>query len=197
MAVLYFDTETSSLTPGQICQLAYIIEDRGIISSKNFYFTVNSIDPVASSITGLTVPRLKVLSGGRLIGDDIEEIACDFSSASVVVAHNFNFDWCFMRKEFERENRVFRFKEKFCSMREFTTLLKLPSQRGGYKYPSLEELARCYGVSNDETVNFMEEQFAEQSGAHDARYDTCKMYLALSKARTLHGELCEYFNSKL
>lgn len=197
MSVLYFDTETTGLFPGQICQLAYIIESERGIASKNFYFAVDYVEPAAAAITGLTAPRLLVLSEGRRLGEFIDEIEKDFLSAEVLVAHNFNFDWSFMRAEFERHGKRFWFKERFCTMREFTKRLKLPSPRGHYKYPSLEELSCFYNVSDSDAAELAIKLFGEVYSAHDARYDSSKMYLSLRKARVLHKELESYFASKL
>jgi DNA polymerase-3 subunit epsilon len=197
MSVLYFDTETTGLFPGQICQLAYIVETQCGVTSKNFYFAVDYVEPAAAAITGLTVPRLLVLSEGRMLGEYIDEIEADFLSADVLVAHNFNFDWSFMRAEFERHCKRFWFKEKFCTMREFTKRLKLPSARGYYKYPSLEEFAAYYGITDSDASQLALTLFNDVYSAHDARYDASKMYLALTKARLLHEDLECYFRDKL
>ncbi len=196
MSVIYFDTETTGLVPGQICQLAYLIEDASGLLAKNYYFSVDYVEPSAAAVTGLTVPRLIVLSGGEVIGSHLEEIEEDFCSATALVAHNFNFDCNFMRAEFERHSRVFRVREKFCTMREFTPRMKLPSPRGCYKYPTLEEFASCYGVSSLEAQRLTNELFDAETNAHDARYDTCKMYLALKNARRFHADIDQFFKSR-
>ena len=36
--IIYFDTETTSLSPGGIIQLAYIMQEGENITAKNFYF---------------------------------------------------------------------------------------------------------------------------------------------------------------
>lgn len=197
MPILYFDTETTGLAPGQICQLSYIIESSDRIKSKNFYFSVDYVEPAAAAITGLTVPRLAILSNGNVFGDYIDEIEADINCADVLVAHNFNFDWSFMRAEFERRGKLFRFKDKFCTMREFRPRLKLPTAKGYYKYPSLAEFACFYGVSNENTVSLAQKLFDSVYSAHDARYDTTMMFLALSKARNCCDELNCYFSTKL
>ena len=53
MKALYFDTETTGLRsdgfilggnvyPGKICQLAYIMDEDGVLTPKNFYFAVEA-----------------------------------------------------------------------------------------------------------------------------------------------------------
>ena len=50
MKLLFFDTETTSVKPGHICQLSYITVDTTTkpqtTIGKNFFFTVDEMDPV-------------------------------------------------------------------------------------------------------------------------------------------------------
>ena len=64
--VLYFDTETTGLYPGEICQLSYIMQDKGGVSAKNFYFAVDFVEYGALKVHGLTAEKLNetVLHGG-------------------------------------------------------------------------------------------------------------------------------------
>ena len=52
MKLLFFDTETTSIKPGSICQLSYITVDASvkpqITTGKNFFFTVDEMDPSAA-----------------------------------------------------------------------------------------------------------------------------------------------------
>ena len=49
MKLLFFDTETTSVRPGHICQLSYITVDTSTkpqtTIGKNFFFTVDEMDP--------------------------------------------------------------------------------------------------------------------------------------------------------
>lgn len=199
MRILYFDTETTGLGVkggyaygqayrGQICQLAYVIEDGGF-TAKNFYFAVDYVEPGASMVNGLNSRLLFMLSGGREFSDDSEEIARDFASADVIVAHNFAFDSKFMQAEFERIKREFVYKRSFCTMRNCTGFLKLPAARGRYKAPSLYELAEFFKVDEAEVNKLNEQLFSSLSGAHDARYDTIKLMLACIKGREICPEM--------
>ena len=39
--IIYFDTETTGLYPGQICQLSYVMQDEGKVVAKNFFSKKN------------------------------------------------------------------------------------------------------------------------------------------------------------
>lgn len=62
---LLIDTETTSYHPGQIAQLSYIHldDDRNYITAKNYFFTVDEMDPYAEAIHGFSLERLYNLSG--------------------------------------------------------------------------------------------------------------------------------------
>ena len=61
--VIYFDTETTGLCPGRIIQLSYIKESENEAIGKNFYFAVDYIEPSAQAVHGISVEKLKELSG--------------------------------------------------------------------------------------------------------------------------------------
>ena len=43
MKIIVFDTEATDLTPGQICQLSYLMIDGGSVTGKNLFFTVDDM----------------------------------------------------------------------------------------------------------------------------------------------------------
>ena len=197
MKVLYFDTETTGLSPagnyvhghtypGQICQLAYLIDEGTELVAKNFYFAVEYIEPGAARVTGLSVPLVAELSKGRRFADDVEEIAADFAAADLVVAHNLSFDEKFMKVEMDRCGYTFDLSQKgWCSMRGFAPILRLPGGRNSlYKFPSLAELAAYWGIDDQAVRMEMEWLYHADRDAHDARHDTVKMYLSIQRALT-------------
>ena len=101
--MIIFDTETTSLNPeyGQIAQLSYvkIDENSNVEFAKNFYFTVDHIEPGASEINGLTEELLKKFSDNKTFKDFSEEIYKDFSEETKLVAHNIEFDVGFLLEE--------------------------------------------------------------------------------------------------
>lgn len=179
--VLYFDTETTGLRPGQICQLSYVMQDGESLSSRNMFFTVDGMEYGAYMVHGFSMEKLRSLSGGKRFEDFIDVIECDFLSADAVVSHNTAFDFMFMRAEFERLGRIFKVKNEFCSMKKATPLCKLKKARGeGYKYPKLHELCSYLGVSGSRILSVSEKIFGHKAGFHDARFDTTAVLLAVN-----------------
>ena len=86
MAVLIFDTETTSLFSGKICQLSYLIIDNWISIAKNFYFKVNYVEPDAQLIHGLSVDMLNNLSNNKRFFEYSDEVKSDFESVNTIIA---------------------------------------------------------------------------------------------------------------
>lgn len=191
--ILYFDTETTGLYPGNIIQLSYILADENGARGKNFYFSVDYIEPSATLVHGITVEKLKALSHGLDFSVYAEEILHDFSNADIVVAHNFKFDLSFLLAEFSRLNMQFRYNESFDTMRYFTPILKLQRKTSNaYKYPKLSELCEYYHVYEEEISKQVAEIFGETTNAlHEARFDTTAMYLCVKHAKQDIQELEE------
>jgi DNA polymerase III epsilon subunit-like protein len=79
-------------------------------------------------------------------GADLEEILDKFSAtvekADYLVSHNLNFNENVVAAEYIRKNKdinLFK-KERICLMQESTHYCKIPNKRGGYKWPTLNEL---------------------------------------------------------
>lgn len=195
--IIYLDTETTGLTPGEICQLSYIIQSGDKVTPKNFFFAVSFMPPEAEAIHGFSLSLLAVLSNGKTFKDCAKEIAEDFSSADLIVAHNVSFDFSFLRVEFERANIPFSYKEEFCTMKKFTPLCKLPRKKGvGYKYPRLNELCAYLGITENDINDACLKLYDGEVGYHDARFDTTAVYLAVNKTIRRGADLWE-LESKL
>lgn len=182
--IIYFDTETTGLSPGGIIQLSYIIESEEGIVGKNFYFYNSYISPASTAVHGITVEKLYRLSGGKTFYDYADEIESDFEKADLLVAHNFPFDFNFMTAEFANCYKTFRFKEKLDTMRYFTPLVKIPKANGkGYKYPKLCELAEFFDIFPYDATRFAVKLFKDSGASHDARFDIAETYLCVKEAR--------------
>ena len=197
--ILYFDTETTGLRPGHIIQLAYILDYGDNVIAKNFYFKVEYIEPSAMAVHGITLEKLNTLSGGMVFYDHINEIEKDFLSADLLVAHNFTFDFYFMVNEFKLNFKQFQFKESFDTMKYFTPILKLPTERGKHlKYPKLNELFTYFDVYPFEIAKFCQEKFnLSIDHPHDAAFDTAAMFLAVKNACEKISELDEKLSKYL
>lgn len=190
--ILYFDTETTGLHPGQICQLSYIMQEGESITAKNLFFTVDSVDFGAYMVHGLSVEKLRELSNGHRFSDYVKQIEKDFSCADVIVSHNTAFDFMFMRAEFERLGIDFLVKNSFCSMKKMTAVCKLSSTKGyGYKYPKLSELCKYFCISDEDIKRTSKGLFGESACFHDARFDTTAVFLAVSKGIKLEPTMSE------
>ena len=187
--ILYLDTETSGLRPGQICQLSYVMQDKTKTVAKNMFFTVDFVEYGAYMVHGFSVENLRILSKGKRFSDYAKEIERDFESASVIVAHNTSFDMMFLRAEFERLFKTLPVNKEFCSMKNTTGLCKLPGRRLGYKYPKLSELTCFLGITDTEIAIDSKRLFGEKAGFHDARFDTTAVYLAMNRCMEMKNEL--------
>ena len=65
-SMLFFDTETTGLNPGNICQLSYIIVDGDNMESNNYFFKVDYVEPGAQRVHGLSVDKLFKLSNNKI-----------------------------------------------------------------------------------------------------------------------------------
>ena len=180
--ILFLDTETSGLNPGQICQLSYVMQDKEKFTSKNFFFKVNYVEYGAYLVHGFSKEKLEILSNGKDFSCFVEEIEQDFLKADLLCAHNTAFDFKFLRKEFERTGREFMSKAEFCTMKNSLSFCGLPKKTGrGFKYPKLNELCHVLGISNEEITYFEEKLFQNATTYHDARFDTTALVLAFNR----------------
>ena len=145
--MIIFDTETTSLNPeyGQIAQLSYvkIDENNNVEFAKNYYFTVDHIEPGASETNGLTKELLEKFSDNKTFKDFSGEIYEDFSSETKIIAHNIEFDMKFLLEELKRLGKdinVFDEKEYFCTMQYYTDILNIEHSYYGVKFPRLDEV---------------------------------------------------------
>ena len=65
MKIIVFDTEATDLTPGQICQLSYLIVEDGKVTGKNMFFAVDEMSEGAYEVHGMSMEDLEELSGGE------------------------------------------------------------------------------------------------------------------------------------
>lgn len=183
MKTIIFDTEANGYKDEQICQLSYIIRENGEHTSKNFYFTVSSMNPHAFDVHGLSKFKLEELSSGKRFFDSYVEIFEDFNKADLLIGHNVASDVSRLRLEFSRCGINYRPNKQLCTMKFFNNAMKLSNKIGGKKYPKLSELCEYYHIKPKAIKYTCGVFFGDNNvDEHDARYDTTATYLAVISA---------------
>ena len=190
MKLIVFDTETTDLRPGQICQLSYLIAEHGNVTGKNMFFSVDEMSEASQAVHGMSMERLEELSGGERFEDRAQEIFGDFSACKWMVGHNVAFDNRFLRTELTRAGYELPKIRTFCTMCYFTGDMQLlrKFRTGRPKPPKLEELAEYYGLTPEFIAEKSNEWFGGGGTAHDSRYDTAATWLCVIES-TKKGDL--------
>lgn len=184
MKLIVFDTEATDLTPGQICQLSYLMVDAGQVTGKNMFFAVDEMSEGAQAVHGMSIRDLDELSGGERFEDRADEIFLDFNAADMLVGHNVSADDRYIRYEFEKLGLKLKKLKTFCTMNFFTSdaALQRKVNIGRPKPPKLAELCTHFGISEEQIARQSEAWFGGGGQAHDARFDTAATYLCLVEA---------------
>lgn len=187
MKLLFFDTETTSIKPGSICQLSYIVIDAGVkpqtTTGKNFFFTVDEMDSGAQAVHGFSLEKLYELSDGLEFLDFVQEFMPDFFEADFIIGHNVQFDIKFLTHEITQLyqegliDTTWAPKNKFCTMAYYKDVCKIPNASGGVKNPKLSEVIEFLGITEKEIEAKANELFEGSGNYHDARFDTAATYL--------------------
>lgn len=188
MKLLFFDTETTSVKPGNICQLSYIVVDTATkpqtTIGKNFFFTVDEMDPAAEQVHGFSLERLYELSDGLEFLEQLQNFMGDFFDADFVIGHNVQFDVKFLKHEMNALyeagmiDTTWEPKKSFCTMAYYKDICKIPSLNGnGIKNPKLSEVITFLGITDKQIANKADELFQGSGNYHDARFDTAAVYL--------------------
>ncbi|MEG0132815.1 MAG: 3'-5' exonuclease [Clostridium sp.] len=186
MKLLFFDTETTSIRPGNICQLAYILVDTSTkpqtTIGKNFFFTVEEMSQGAEDVHGFSLEKLYDLSNGLYFEDTYEEFIEDFLHSDIIIGHNVQFDIKFLKSELEFLDVHFNPNHVFCTMSYYKNICKLSNSKGMPKNPSLGEVVKFLNFKDDYLTEKCTNLFGGSSAYHDARFDTTCTYLAV-----IHG----------
>lgn len=183
MKLLFFDTETTSIRPGHICELSYITVDTSTkpqkTVGKNFFFAVDEMDPNAEAVHGFSLEKLYELSSGMYFEDSVADFIDDFMEADFVIGHNVNFDIKFMHSELLYLGANYEPKRTFCTMAYYKDICKILKPNGTYKNPKLEEVISYLNISKEQIENKANELFEGSGNYHDARFDTAATYLTV------------------
>lgn len=181
MKMLFFDTETTGLRPGSICQLSYITVDTSTkpykINSKNVFFKVDYVEPSAENIHGFGVDLLERLSEGLSFSERYHEFLEDFLYSDIVIGHNVPFDIKFIEKEFNDCGISYKPKNIMCTMRYYKDVCKLIGRGSDYKNPKLCEVTEFLQLKNNYIEDTANKLFNGSGDFHDARFDTAATYL--------------------
>lgn len=189
MKIVYLDTETTGLNPGQICELSAIVEtDLQFTLAKNFYFKVDTMTEGAYKTHGMSIEQLTELSHGETFGDHKDELL-DLLSGATLVAHNIPFDEKFISQEFWRCGISFRPLDRLDSMEYFKPVLRLPARSkkyGPFKNPKLSEVIDYYGISHSKIGDFSQSIFGDSKrDYHDSMFDTTALYVMINVRREI------------
>ncbi|WP_066873847.1 3'-5' exonuclease [Clostridium mediterraneense] len=185
MKLLFFDTETTSIKPGSICQLSYILVDTDCKPQKttgyNYFFTVEEMDPEAEKVHGFSLEKLYELSNGLYFEDQFENFLSDFQNADFVIGHNVPFDIKFLTHELSALYMETEYAPKniFCTMKYYKDICKLVKPNGTYKNPKLEEVINYLGITKEQITATANKLFDGSGNYHDARFDTAATYLVV------------------
>lgn len=185
MKMIFFDTETTGIRPGSICQLSYILVDTSIKPTKtigkNIFFTVEYIEPEAEQIHGFSVEKLYELSNGKYFEDRLEEFLDDFQNADILIGHNVNFDIKFLKCELEGCGEFIEPKNVFCTMNYYRNICNLKNSRNETKAPKLKEAIEFLNIKESNIDALTKKLFNETGNFHDARFDTTATYLLVTE----------------
>lgn len=187
---LFFDTETTGIPKNykapvsdlknwpRLVQIAWLVADAtgNEIASTEHIVKPNgfTIPPDAAKVHGITTEL--ALQQGLDINVILDSIVKDIAKASVLIAHNMQFDEKILGAEFLRSgypNHV-EAKQRKCTMQSATNYCRI-SGPYGYKWPSLQELY----------VKLFHEEF---KGAHHALVDVracAKCYFELKRLKVM------------
>jgi len=201
MKLLVFDTETTSLKPGQICQLSYITIDAStkpqVTKGNNIFISVDEVDPSAEAIHGFSAEKLYELSEGKYFEDVLPEFESDFQGADFVIGHNVNFDVKFMKHELSGMGIDYKPKRTFCTMQYYRDICRLPKANGEVKNPKLEEVIKFLKITKEQISATSDKLFQGSGDFHDARFDTAATYLLIIEGIKQGYIPAKYFSSRL
>lgn len=183
MKLLFFDTETTGIKPGSICQLSYILTDTSTkpqtTIGKNFFFTVDEMNEEAQKIHGFSLEKLYELSNGMYFEDFFEDFLNDFITADFIIGHNVQFDIKFLKHELLGLGEDFIPQNIFCTMQYYKNICKILKSSGDFKNPKLEEVIKFLKISKEKITETADKLFMGSGNYHDARFDTAATYLTV------------------
>ena len=181
MKLLFFDTETTGVKPGSICQLSYILVDTSTkpqkTIGKNIFFTVDEMEPEAERIHGFSLEKLYELSEGMYFEDLYADFINDFLEADFIIGHNVQFDIKFLKHELLGLGEFFEPNNVFCTMKYYKDICKILRPTGDYKNPKLEEVIKHLNITDSEISETANNYIQASGNYHEARFDKAETNL--------------------
>ncbi len=201
--IVILDVETTGANHliDEICQMSYIVlgSDLSIVEAKNFFFMVEYVN-FKSYKKKLNIDELKSLSNDKTFKDQYEEIFNDLNN-NFIVCHKCEHDINFVKSEFMRcDNKNNFVYEEFCTMKYYTDILKIPSEKFGYKYPKLIEIMPFLNIKRGDIYSSSKEIFNltdEEITSKDIRVDLATIYLTAMKTEELINRYKDYLNKPI
>jgi len=152
---LFFDTETTGIPRNykapvtdldnwpRLVQIAWLVSD---VNANEITSSCHIVKPDgftipedAARVHGITTER--ALTDGIALQNVLDELIPHLQRATVLVAHNMQFDEKILGAELLRMGHpnVLLAKQRVCTMQSSTNYCQLPG-RYGYKWPTLQEL---------------------------------------------------------
>jgi DNA polymerase-3 subunit epsilon len=178
---IVFDIETDGSRECRVCQLSYLVISRWRVRGKNMYFKLDYMNYHAQKVHGLSIYKLRRLSGGDIFAYRADEVFRDFSRAELLIGHDVQGDVRYLTQEFRRLGMALPATPTFCTLKKYTREVGIPLKQNPSKLkpPRLEELMQHFGITPDFVAKKCKKWFGGGERAHDARYDAAATYLCM------------------
>ena len=191
MKYLFFDTETTGLPKNykaspteldnwpRVIQIAFaLFDDDGLIMQFEALIKPDNWEiPNQKFWIDNGFSTEQSMANGIDINIALAKFIENLNECDILIAHNLNFDLPIVQSEMIRlDLKADKKPKKFCTMISTTNVCKLPSGRGGYKWPKLEQLHHYLFKSGFD-------------GAHDALSDvmaTAKCFFKLKDTNQIN-----------
>lgn len=186
--ILFFDTETTGFVKkgllkqegqARCVQLAGLLVDKDGKELDRVYEIIKPegfvIPDMVAKIHGVTQEHALTVGKDRL--EVLKKFQIMVENSCLVVAHNFDFDRQIMEIEEAYSDGKFDWTGRpasYCTMKATTNICKIPSARGGYKWPKLMEAYKhFFGREFDKA----HDAFADMLAMRDVFMELVKMHL--------------------
>jgi len=136
--IAYLDTETTGIGPNaRVIQIAIdlcTVEGKTVATLNTLVNQESPSHPAAIEVHGITDEKQATGIDKYLAGSLVGKLLAE---ATLIVGHNIPFDIQMCGQSFS--GLTISHKQTYCTMRSLTNHCKIPSPRGGYKWPKLIE----------------------------------------------------------